>query len=114
MANAYHRLVMQCLGALVCSLPIAPALPYDWLQLGGNAQHSGNNTSETGLNPGNVSSLIQRYQTTLPDIVDGAPVFLEAVTTSGGFKNLLFVTTRDGRIIAIDAQNGGTVWSHQN
>ena len=113
MANAYRRLVMQCLGALVYSLPIAPALAYDWLQFGGTPQHSGNNTAETGLNPGNVSSLMQRYQTTLPAIVDGAPVFLENVTTAGGFKNLLFVTTRDGRIIAIDAQNGATVWSHQ-
>ena len=113
MANGYCRLVMQCLGALVCSLPIAPTLAYDWLQFGGTPQHSGNNAVETGLNPGNVSSLTQRYQATLPAIVDGAPVFLESVTTSGGFKNLLFVTTRDGRIIAIDAQNGTTVWSHQ-
>jgi len=115
MANVYRRLVRQCFGALVCSISIAtaPALAYDWLQFGGNPQHSGNNTAETGLNPGNVSSLMQRYQATLPAIVDGAPVFLESVTTSGGFKNLLFVTTRDGRIIAIDAQNGATVWSHQ-
>ena len=115
MAHTYRRLVMQCLGALVCSLilVLAPALAYDWLQFGGNQQHSGNNTAETGLNPGNVSSLMQRYQVTLPAVVDGAPVFLENVTTSGGFKNLLFVTTRDGRIIAIDAQNGATVWSHQ-
>jgi Bacterial Ig-like domain (group 3)/PQQ-like domain len=115
MADTYRRRVMQCLRALVCSLTlaIAPALAYDWLQFGGNPQHSGNNTAETGLNPGNVSSLMQRYQTTLPAVVDGAPVFLENVTTSAGFKNLLFVTTRDGRIIAIDAQNGATVWSHQ-
>ena len=114
MANA-RWLLLHGLCTLAGSLliTIGPASAYDWLQFGGAPQHSGNNTSETGLNPGNVSSLIQRYQTTLPAIVDGAPVFLEAVPTSGGFKNLLFVTTRDGRIIAIDAQNGATVWSHQ-
>src|ERR1700687_602783 len=113
MANAYRRLVMQCLCALVCSVPIAHALAYDWLQFGGNPQHSGNNTAETILNPGNIASLLQESQATLPAIADGAPVFLEAVTTPVGVKNLLFVTTRDGRIIALDAQSGATAWSHQ-
>src|ERR1700687_4421378 len=113
MANAYRRLVMQCLCALVCSVPIAHALAYDWLQFGGNPQHSGNNTAETILNPGNIASLVQEYQANLPAIADGAPVFLEAVTTPVGVKNLLFVTTRDGRIIALDAQSGATAWSHQ-
>jgi hypothetical protein len=113
MANAYRRLVMQCLGALVCSVPIADALAYDWLQFGGNPQHSGNNTAETILNPGNIASLVQKYQANLPAIADGAPVFLEAVATPVGVKNLLFVGTLDGRIIALDSQTGGTVWSHQ-
>jgi PQQ enzyme repeat len=35
------------------------------------------------------------------------------VTTAAGVRNLLFVTTRDGRIVALDAQTGATVWSHQ-
>ena len=87
MANAYRRLVMQCLAALVCSVPIAHALAYDWLQFGGNPQHSGNNTAETILNPGNIASLVQKYQANLPAIADGAPVFLEAVTTPVGVKN---------------------------
>jgi hypothetical protein len=115
MANTYRRLVMQCLGALVCSLTlaIAPALAYDWLQFGGNPQHSGNNTAETFLNPVNVNSLVQKYQVTLPAVVDGTPMFLEAVTTPGGVRNLLFVTTQDGHIVALDAQTGATVWSHQ-
>ncbi len=113
MANSHRRLVIQCFAALTCTLSIAPTLAYDWLQFGGNAQHSGNNTSETILTPANVSTLTQKYQATLPAIADGAPVYLEAVTTPGGVKNLLFVTTRDGRIIALDAQTGTTAWSHQ-
>jgi hypothetical protein len=115
MVNTYPRLVMQCLGALVCLLSIAtaPALAYDWLQFGGNPQHSGNNTAETILNPGNIASLVQKYQANVPAIADGAPVFLEAVTTPAGVKHLLFVTTLDGRIIALDSQTGATVWSHQ-
>src|ERR1700682_887330 len=115
MANTYPQLVRQCLGAFVCLLSIAtaPALAYDWLQFGGNPQHSGNNTAETTLNPGNIASLVQKYQANLPAIADGAPVFLEAVATPVGVKNLLFITTLDGRIIALDSQTGATVWSHQ-
>ena len=115
MANANRRQFIQFLAVSALSLTImtAPAWGYDWLQFGGNAQHSGNNTSETILTPANVSSLVSKYQVTLPATVDGTPVFLEAVTTLTGVKDLLFVTTRDGRIIAIDSQTGSTVWGHQ-
>src|SRR6266550_6242126 len=111
MADAHRRLIAERLAVLVFSLPItmAPAWAYDWLQFGGNSQHSGNNTAETILNPGNIASLIQKYQANLPAIADGAPVFLEAVPTPGGIKSLLFVTTKNGWIIALDAQNGATV-----
>ena len=86
---------------------------YDWLQFNGDAAHSGNNTAETILNTGNVSQLAQKYQITLPSTADGVPVFLESVATSSGVKDLLFVTTMDGRIIALDASNGSQVWSQQ-
>jgi hypothetical protein len=89
------------------------ASAYDWLQFGGDAQHSGRNIAESVLNAANVGGLAVRYQATLPATVDGAPVFLENVSTPGGVKNLLFVSTRDGRILALDAQNGASVWSHQ-
>ena len=49
----------------------------------------------------------------LPGTADGAPVFLEGVTTVGGVRDLLFVTTTAGHIVAIDAGSGATVWSHQ-
>ena len=49
---------------------------------------------------------MRRIGVTLLATADGAPVFLEGVTTPSGIKDLLFVTTRDGRIIALDAQNG--------
>ena len=113
LANAHRLLLVQCLCALAISLPIAPAHAYDWLQFGGDAQHSGRNTAETVITPNNVSALTQKYQVTLPATADGAPVFLEDVSTPIGTKDLLFVTTRDGRIIALDAQTGAQVWSRQ-
>ena len=92
---------------------LGSARAYDWLQFGGDPQHSGNNVAETVLTPANVSALVQKYQVVLPATADGAPVFLEGVTTPSGVKDLLFVTTTDGRIIALDAQNGAQVWSQQ-
>src|SRR5664279_889191 len=116
MAISYRRRFVQYLAASALCLPIAtgPAWAYDWLQFGGNPQHGGNNTSETIITPGNVSTLVSKFEATLPSVADSTPVFLEAVTTPGGVKNLLFVTTTDGWIVALDAQTGATVWSHQN
>ena len=112
MARAQRRLI-QCFAALGLALAIAPASAYDWLQFGGDDQHSGHNTAETIITRANVGALVQKYQVTLPATADGAPVFLESVDTPTGIRDLLFVTTRDGRIIALDAQNGAQVWSHQ-
>ncbi|MEP7183356.1 MAG: PQQ-binding-like beta-propeller repeat protein [Betaproteobacteria bacterium] len=94
-------------------LAAGPALAYDWLQYNGNAAHSGNNTAETTLTAANVASLVMKYQATLPTVADGAPVFLEAVAMPGGTKDLLFVTTKAGDTVALDAQTGTQVWIKQ-
>ncbi len=87
---------------------------YDWLQFNGNPQHSGNNTSETIINAGNVNRLGKLFQVTLPSVADGSPVYLSSVSTPNGLKNLIFVTTKAGHIIALDAKTGDQVWSRQN
>jgi hypothetical protein len=107
------RCLVQCFATLAFSLALGSARAYDWLQFGGDPQHSGNNAAETVLTPANVSGLVQKYQVLLPATADSTPVFLEGVTTQSGVKDLLFVTTRDGRIIALDAQSGTQVWSRQ-
>jgi Putative Ig domain/PQQ-like domain len=91
----------------------APASAYDWLQFNGDPAHSGNNTAEATLGAGNVATLSQKYQAVLPGTSDGAPVFLEAVATPTGVKDLLFVTTSNGWIVAVDAATGSTEWSRQ-
>lgn len=86
---------------------------FAWPEFGFDPQHSGLNTQETALSPGNVAGLHRLFQITLPAAADGAPVYLSGVTTLGGVQDLLFVTTRAGHIIALDAHTGSTVWSHQ-
>ena len=96
----------------------ARASPYDWLQYNGNPRHDGNNTQETVLGTSNVASLQFLFQATLPSsgtasIADGAPVYLANIATAGGTRDLLFVTTKAGHIIALDAATGTQVWSRQ-
>ncbi len=85
----------------------------DWPQFDLDPQHSGNNTREVFLSAANVSNLAPLYQVALRGTADGAPVFLTRVPTAGGVKDLLFVTTTNGYIQALDAHTGVEVWSHQ-
>ena len=87
---------------------------YDWLQFNGDPQHSGNNVQETSLTVGNVNSLFQSFQVTLPAIADGAPAYLSNVSTGTGTRDLLYLTTKAGDIVALDAHTGSQVWIQHN
>ena len=86
---------------------------YNWLQFNFDPQHSGNNARERKINFQNVNRLHQLFKISLPSIADGAPAYLSNVKTMYGRINLLFVTTKDGHIIAVNAANGNIIWSHQ-
>ncbi len=86
---------------------------YNWLQFNFDPQHSGNNTKETKINLQNVNKLHQLYKVSLPSVADGAPVYLSGVKTKSGSVNMIFVTTKDGRIIALNAATGKEIWTHQ-
>jgi PQQ-like domain len=108
--------ILGVLGAAgVLLAPTAPAHAADWLQFNIDGRHNGNSQQEIIINSGNVSTLHVLYHVTLPtsQTADGAPAFLSGVTTSQGLIDLLFVTTKDGTILALNAANGATVWSHQ-
>ncbi|MGB8648938.1 MAG: PQQ-binding-like beta-propeller repeat protein [Anaerolineae bacterium] len=92
---------------------LAPVAAYDWLQFNFDTQHSGNNPSESTLTAANVNQLQKLFQVALPTSADGAPVYLANVTTSQGVKNLIFATTRSGRLVARNAITGAAVWSKQ-
>ena len=85
----------------------------DWPQWGFDARKSGVNAQETAIHSGNVASLHLLYRVALPAIPDGAPAFLAGVATSGGVKDLLFLTTKSGILLAVDAATGAVIWSKQ-
>ena len=85
----------------------------DWLQFNFDEQHSGNNIKETEIGANTISGLHRLFRVSLPDVADGAPAYLSDVRTTGGIVDLVFLTTRDGHILALDAKTGKTVWEHQ-
>lgn len=100
-------------GLLTVSLQKVSGQTYDWLQFNFDSQHSGNDTKEIKITPQNVGTLHQLFKVSLPSVADGAPAYLSDVKTQSGTVNIVFVTTKDGHIIALDAANGKTLWSHQ-
>ncbi len=84
---------------------------YNWTQFGGGAGHSGSNTAESTLTIANVATLHRVWQATLPATADGAPAYLGGVSSATGTRNLAFVTTRGGDIVAVDTATGATVWT---
>ena len=120
-----------CIAVFTISLPLinqatAAALPtksylpiiekfnlYDWFQFNGDASHSGSNMLEKRISVNNVAQLHILFHVTLPGIADGAPVYLSNVSTAIGTRDLLFVTTMNGYIAAMDAHTGVLVWSKQ-
>lgn len=83
----------------------------DWPQFGFDAAHSGNNTGESIVSRGNVASLGVLFSVRLPEVADGAPVLAAGVPTASGTRDVVFVTTKAGRVVALDARTGATVWS---
>ena len=110
-SSAIPRFLFSSVVSILLTASIASAA--DWPQFGLDARHSGTSAQETTIHAGNVATLHKIYSVTLPAVVDGAPAFLAEVPTAGGVKDLLFLTTKDGRILAVDAATGAIVWSKQ-
>src|SRR3974377_1530817 len=83
-----------------------PSQGNDWLQFNVDPQHSGSTAAETQLTAANVAGLRKLFQVSLPAVADGAPVYLSGVTTTFGVKNVVYVTTKAGHLVALDASTG--------
>lgn len=86
----------------------------DWLQFGYDQAHSGfNPTDPGGYSISSQTFTIHAFGSGTALTSDAAPVYLSGVTTSGGTKDLLYVDTVDGTIVALDAATGTVIWSHR-
>jgi outer membrane protein assembly factor BamB len=85
--------------------------PLVWPQFGYDPQHDGDHAADTTITAANVTQLAFAAQAALPALVDGAPVYLGQVTTAAGVRDLLFVTTADGALTALDALTLQQIWT---
>ncbi|MGO9481184.1 MAG: PQQ-binding-like beta-propeller repeat protein [Candidatus Kryptoniota bacterium] len=86
---------------------------YDWLQFNFDPQHSGNDIKEAIITPQNVGSMHQIFKTLLLSTADGAPAYLSDIQTQYGKIDMIFLTAKDGHIIALNAADGSIIWNHQ-
>jgi hypothetical protein len=91
----------------------APPASGDWLEFGVDPARSGVNPSDTALSSANVDKLTKLWQARLPDVADSSPILLHALPFASGSRDVLYLTTRDGHLIALDASDGAQIWSQQ-
>lgn len=86
----------------------------DWLQFGYDEAHSGFNRAERSYPTPTGDRVLYHYA--LPagaGLVDSAPVYLSGVATASGVKNMLFLVSKNGTLLALDADSKtlGVLWS---
>lgn len=86
----------------------------DWPRFGFDPARSGVNLSETTLTASNVAGLHRLWQVHLPNTADSSPALLQGVRLpDGSTRAVLYLTTLDGHILALDAATGALLWSQQ-
>jgi outer membrane protein assembly factor BamB len=86
----------------------------DWVRFGFDPARSGVNPLETQISPQTVAGLRQQWRVTLPGVADSSPILLHDLAfPDGTAHDVLYVTTRDGRLLAVDAANGAVLWGKQ-
>lgn len=105
------RVRIACVG-LSCHGGFSCAHAADWLQFGSDAAHSSFNRGEHGYST-STGNALAFPPVTLPSAVDAAPVHVGDVSTTAGNRNLLLAVAKDGTLLALNADNGMTLWSAQ-
>jgi len=86
----------------------------DWLQFGFDAARGGVNPNERRISAGTVAQLHRLWQVSLPDVADSSPAYVHGLALPDKtVRDVLFVTTRDGRLLARDAATGAALWARQ-
>ncbi len=81
-----------------------------WPAFDGGGDRNGINTFESVITIQNVSHLTKLWSSSLPDNSRGSLAALSGVTTGNGIKDLVFLTTRHGQVVAYDTTSGNQIW----
>jgi PQQ-like domain len=107
----HHRLVQMSLlaSSLSCAADVGAT---NWLQFGYDQAHSGSNTAEKGYSTPTGNSLAYAM-VGLTHQTDSAPIYVSGVAIGATAKNVLFINSLDGTLVALDTRNGSVIWSVQ-
>ena len=83
----------------------------DWPQFGWDPASSGVSQARSGISQRNLGSLSRR-QAQIDGTVDASAIYLHAAMVGGSPHDTFFVTTTYGKTIAIDANEGSTLWEY--
>src|SRR5712692_8478685 len=81
-----------------------------WPAFDGGGSRPGIFAAESVFNTSNVNTLAQTWQKALPYKTNGSAVYASSINTPSGTKDLIFFTTQQGSLIALDAATGNQVW----
>jgi len=107
-ALALCALVMM---AMMATVAAAQSSGQDWPVFGNSIAGDSASAAPTGINAGNLKSLIRR-QVPLDGTVDAAAIYLHGVKVKGSSHDVFFVTTTYGKTIAVDAKDGKVLWEY--
>jgi outer membrane protein assembly factor BamB len=92
--------------------PAAPRPGGDWLTFDFDSARSGVNPNETAITPITVGHLHQLWTATLPKPADSTPILLHALALPDGTtRDVLYLTTKAGSLVALDATTGAILWT---
>ena len=98
-------------GDRASSLPASEKI--NWRRFGFSASRGGVSYRERLIKPATVGGLRRIWRTKLPSIADSSPALLHDLQFPGGRRDVLYATTKDGRLIAMDAAGGKILWSRR-
>jgi outer membrane protein assembly factor BamB len=84
----------------------------DWPRFGFDPARSGVNPNEISNTSATVSGLHRLWSVALPDVADSTPILVHGLALADGSKhNVLYLTTKSGSLVALDAATGIELWT---
>jgi outer membrane protein assembly factor BamB len=92
--------------------PASSASQSDWVRFDYDPAHSGSVPATQALSAATVGGLHLLWRAHLEDTADSAPVYLHALLFPDHSRHdVLYVTAKDGTLVALDAGTGHLLWS---
>ena len=92
--------------------PLSPSATSDWPTFDFDSARSGVNPNETAITPATIGHLHRLWTATLHDPADSTPILLHALALPDGTtRDVLYLTTKAGSLVALDAATGAILWT---